>query len=172
MKLLAFLTFVFFVCAPASAQQLPYPWLELCAKGGAKCEREVSVQDLADLHRTISTVMQTLGNEDPLDPWTAFPARAADGKIYGDCDDQAATERAVLIGFGIDPKAMKFVTGKVREPDGREVGHIILVVELDGSQWVLDRRMPEGLYLFGSKMPGGWKTTAIENHAGAVWLLP
>lgn len=164
--LLIVLTLV--VTPPASAQAMPYSWLRLCATTlNAHCERpEITVQDLADLHRTVSAAIKTVENNDPFDPWTPFPVDE-----YGDCDDQAATERAALIALGMDPKALTFETGRVTEPDGREVGHIVLLVALGGKTYVLDRKMPLGLYE-APRRPYAWRRTATENHAGIVWITP
>jgi predicted transglutaminase-like cysteine proteinase len=150
------------------SQALPYSFIEACAtKPNMRCERPITLQGVIDMHGVITEGIKTRDNPDPYDAWTPFP-RDPDGRIFGDCDDQAASERAALIAFGMDPSKLAFESGKVKEPDGREVGHVVLVVELDGKRYVLDRRYPQGVYPADGKRPN-WTTTAMESHSQITW---
>lgn len=164
--------------APSSAQDgqavtLPYPWLQWCyATRDPACIRPaITPTDLALINREVSEAIITREDEDYYDPWTPFPADR-----HGDCDDDAATKRAALLALGLDPKAMHFETGDVTEPDGRKVGHMVLVVRLatveDGKKvsrdYVLDRRTPGSIYP-PSKRPYAWRAKASENATSVVW---
>lgn len=149
----------------AATVTLPYPWLEYCwrARDPGCVVEAISPRDLALINMAVTEAITTEENPDPLDPWTPFPADRR-----GDCDDDAATKRAALLALGMDPKAMRFETGRVIEPDGREVGHIVLVVSLAGRDYVLDRRTPDRVYT-PSRRPYAWTATASEPDASPTW---
>lgn len=159
--------------APSAAQDgqavtLPYPWLQWCfATRDPSCvRRTITPTDLALINREITEAIITREDPDYYDPWTPFPADR-----HGDCDDDAATKRAALLALGVDPRAMHFETGEVTEPDGRKVGHIVLVVRLDGKDYVLDRRTPNSIYP-PARRPYPWRPKAIENSQTVVWSAP
>lgn len=148
--------------------QLPLPYVAMCAERQYRaCAVDViTVDDLAALHRLISEAYAPDDSDaasSPDDPWRIFPP---DMKM--DCDDLVASERAALEAFGLDPRAMSIETGKVTEPDGHVLGHVVLIVELDGRRWVLDRKVPQGIYEDG-KRPYRWTQSARQSHKGILW---
>lgn len=156
------------IISQAITVALPYPFLEYCAKTkdpGCIVET-LTPKDLAYINKLVTETIITVANSDPLEPWTPFPP---DRK--GDCGHQAATERQILLALGVDPKAMRFETGEVTEPDGRKVGHIVLLVTLDGKEWVMDRKTPDMLYP-PSKRPYEWRPLAKEVRGQLVWKTP
>lgn len=144
---------------------LPYSWLEYCARSrdpGCVVET-IRPLDLAYINKLIAETITTEPNTDPLDPWEAFPASRR-----GDCDDHTVTARAALIALGVPASSMRIELGEVTEPDGRTVGHAVLVVTLDGLEWVMDRRTPDVLYP-PTKRPYAWRPLARQSSASVVW---
>ena len=137
------------------AVTLPYSGLQYCyVTRDPGCIRETfTPEDLALINLEVTEAITTVENDDYYDPWTPFPADRR-----GDCDDDAATKRAALLGQGFDPKAMHFETGYV---DGQP--HIVLVVTLNGKDWVMDRKTPDRVYVT-SKRPYQWQPMAREGR--------
>lgn len=138
----------------------PYPFLEYCARNrDPGCERVITVQDLAVINWVVTDAIKTAENPDPLDPWEAFPA-----SHIGDCDDDAATKRMALVGLGFDPKGMRFETGLA---NGER--HIVLIVTLDGKDWVMDRKTPDRVYSV-AKRPYQWTPQEREAQTSLNWI--
>jgi len=150
------------------AVQLPLPYVEHCAwtqDPACKVDR-MTVEELAALHRLISEANAPdlrPGVGEPLDPWRVFPADR-----MMDCDDMVISERMALQAFGVPAGAMSIVAGEVTEPDGATVGHVVLVVEIDGKRWVLDRKVPQSVYSDG-KRPYPWRQSATQAHDSILW---
>lgn len=144
----------------AATVTLPYPWLEYCYRTrdpGCVVET-ITPRDLALINQEVTDAIQTDERPDYYDPWTPFPA---DRK--GDCDDDAATKRAALLGLGVDPTAMWFETGRA---NGER--HIVLVVRLDGRDYVLDRKTPDRIYTT-AKRPYSWEPLARQTMKQPTW---
>lgn len=156
----------------AALPALPIGFLEMCAeRRDRSCAvRTLSADDLAALHVQISSAIETEENADPDEAWRVFPRDEA-GRLRGDCSDQVATERAVLIELGIPPEDLSIETGRVRQANGSEVGHVVLIVRLDGRRWVLDRRVPSGIY-GAEKRPKDYRTTAAQEPGSLLWRPP
>ncbi len=154
--------------AQAVTVSLPYSHLVYCGqtKDPGCIIENLTPRDLALINKTVTEAIITEANSDPFDPWTPFPP---DRK--GDCDDQAATERQILLALGVDPKAMRFEIGEVIEPDGRRAGHIVLVVTLNGKEWIMDRKTPDLLYP-PNKRPYEWRPVTMESPGQLVWKTP
>jgi predicted transglutaminase-like cysteine proteinase len=151
---------------------LPYTNLERCHRErdpGCIVETWTPL-DLALVNKTVTQEIETVADSSPSDPWLAFP-RDASGRIAGDCDDDAATKRAALIALGFDPKAMHFETGEVKEPDGSIIGHIVLVVTLNGKNYYLDRKTPDLIYT-ADKRPYEWRLKSQEVVGRLQWRVP
>ena len=144
----------------AATVTLPYPWLEYCyrTRDPGCIVEAITPRDLALINLEITDAIRTLENPDYYDPWTPFPADR-----MGDCDDDAATKRAALIALGMDPQAMRFEIG---EANGER--HIVLIVRLDGKEYVLDRKTPDRVYTVG-KRPYAWAPLATEPVTGVIW---
>lgn len=144
---------------------IPYSWLQYCAATrDPSCIRAlITPRDLALINREVSEAIITREDQGYYDSWTPFPPDR-----HGDCDDDAATKRLALVALGLDPKAMHFETGEVTEPDGRKVGHIVLVVRLEGRDYVLDRRTPGQIYTPLNR-PYAWRPMASEDQASVLW---
>lgn len=145
-----------------SSVTLPYPWLEYCAKTrdpGCIAEK-IEPFDLAIINKEITEGIITREDDSYYEPWTPFPADR-----IGDCNTDAATKRAALLALGMDPKAMHFETGYA---DGQP--HIVLVVTLDGKDYVLDRKSPDRIYP-PAKRPYAWKPIAAESN-NVLWSIP
>ena len=147
----------------AATVTLPYPWLEYCYRTrdpGCAVET-ITPRDLALLNMEITEAIQTVENPDYYESWTPFPA----GRT-GDCNTDAATKRGALLALGLDPMAMRFETG---EADGER--HIVLVVRLDGREYVLDRKTPDRIYA-PDKRPYAWKPLATQTPEQVTWRTP
>ena len=146
---------------------LPYPWLEYCARtrDPGCIVQTITPFDLAIINREITEGIITREDDGYYDPWVPFPPDR-----MGDCDDRAASTRQALLALGVDPKALRFETGLVKEPDGRTLGHIVVVVTLDGREWVLDSKTPDKVYP-PSKRPYAWKPMAAESP-NILWSTP
>lgn len=151
---------------------LPLPYLEMCAdrRDGSCFVRSLTPEELSTLHQVITTSIATADARDADDPWRVFP-RDKDGNLRGDCDDQVATERAVLLALGIPAKDLAIETGRVRNADGSEDGHVVLIVTLEGRRWVLDRRVPAGAYE-ASRRPKDYRTTTVQDPGALLWRPP
>lgn len=149
----------------ATTVVLPYPWLEYCyrTRDPGCIVETITPYDLALVNMAVTEAITTKTDGDPLDPWEAFPESRE-----GDCDDDAATKRAALIGLGVDPKSMHFEMGEVTEPDGRKVGHLVLVVRLNGRDYILDRKTPDRIYT-PEKRPYHWRAIASQSPASLAW---
>lgn len=143
----------------AMTVHLDYSWLRYCydTRDPGCVSETFTPTDLAYVNKVVTDGIETQENPDYYDPWTPFPA---DRK--GDCDDDAATKRAALIGLGFNPRAMHFETGLA---NGER--HIVLVVSLDGKDYVLDRKSPDAIYTTG-KRPYRWEPIARE-ATGVLW---
>jgi predicted transglutaminase-like cysteine proteinase len=146
---------------------LPYPWLEHCYRSkdpGCVVER-LRLEDLIFVNMAVAGAIETAENADPLDPWEAFPASRR-----GDCDDHVMTVRAALQALGVPASAMRVELGAVIEEGGQETGHVVLVVMLDGKDWVLDRKTPDQAYR-PSARPYKWRLKAAQPASGAAWKI-
>lgn len=143
---------------------IPYSEMRYCFETrDPTCIREViTPRDLALINLEVSDAIITVEDDGYYDPWVAFP-----DDRRGDCDDDAATKRAALIGFGFKGP-MRFETGSVVEPDGRLLAHIVLVVTLGGKDYVMDRKTPDRVYT-PDKRPYTWKPSARQSKAGVAW---
>lgn len=160
-RFVAILAYIVLSIAPAFSQDVapPYAHLEYCYKArDAGCARTLTPHDLAVINMVVTDAIKTVENLDPLDPWTPFPASHT-----GDCDDDAATKRGALLGLGFDPKAMHFETGLA---NGER--HIVLVVTIDGKEWVMDRKTPDRVYP-ANKRPYDWKPQERETAGSLNW---
>ena len=120
-------------------------------------------RDLAIINKMVVEAITVVEDPSRDDPWIAFPESHT-----GDCGDRSATVRQALIVRGFDPKALRFQVGRVIEPDGRELGHIVVLAELNGKTWVLDSKVPDMIYP-PEKRPYPWKIIATETHETIVW---
>lgn len=144
----------------AATVTLPYPWLEYCyrTRDPGCIVETITPRDLALVNLEITDAIRTVENPDYYDPWEAFPASR-----MGDCDDDAATKRAALIALGMDPQAMRFEIG---EANGER--HIVLIVRLDGKEYVLDRKTPDRIYP-PSRRPYDWRPIARQSQLSLIW---
>ncbi len=161
MRIVALL-WILLTSAPAAAQEdvtLPYSWLRYCyeTRDPGCIADTITPRDLALLNKEITEGLITVENPDYYDPWIPFPADRR-----GDCNTDAATKRAALLALGLDPRAMRFETGLAA---GER--HIVLVVTLEGRDFVLDRKSPDAIYP-PTKRPYDWKPIAREG-AGVLW---
>lgn len=149
----------------AASVVLPYPWLEYCyrTRDPGCVLQKITPRDLALVNMAVTEAITTKADGSPMDPWQPFPASRE-----GDCDDDAATKRAALLGLGFDPGAMNFEMGEVTEPDGRKVGHIVLVVQLEGRAYVLDRLTPDRIYT-PDRRPYSWRAIASQSNTSLTW---
>lgn len=137
----------------------PYSYLRYCYETrDAGCVRHLTKKDLAVVNMVVTDAIKTEEHPDALDPWEVFPK-----SNKGDCDDDAATKRAALLGIGIDPTAMHFETGLA---NGER--HIVLVVTLDGKDWVMDRKTPDRIYP-ADKRPYKWTPQEREAPSSLNW---
>lgn len=153
---------LFAAVAPLAAAQgvaPPYAYLEYCAKNrDPGCVRAISPADLAAINMVVTDAIKTQEDVSVLDAWEAFPPSHA-----GDCDDDVATKRMALVGLGVDPKAMHFEAGLA---NGER--HIVLVVTLNGKDWVMDRKTPNSVYP-ASKRPYPWVAQERETQTSVAW---
>ena len=143
----------------AATAHLDYSWLQYCAqtKDPGCIAETITPFDLGIINREITEGIITREDDGYYDPWIPFPPDR-----MGDCDDRAASVRQALLALGVGPKAIHFETGLVKEPDGRELGHIVVVVRLNGKDWVLDSKTPDRVYA-PDKRPYEWKPIAAES---------
>lgn len=156
----------------AALPALPLGYLEMCVdrRDGSCHVQHMTADDLAAIHVQVTAAIGTLENSDPDEAWRVFPRDQA-GKLRGDCSDQVATERAILLELGIPAKDLAIETGRVRQADGSEVGHVVLIVSLAGDRWILDRRVPAGIYP-AAKRPKDYRTTAVQEPGVLLWRPP
>lgn len=156
----------------AALPALPLGYLEMCVeRRDQSCAvRSITAEELSTIHQEITAAIETRDAPDPDDPWRVFP-RDPDGKLRGDCDDQVATERAVLLALGIPASSLAIETGRVRLADGTEVGHVVLLVTLEAGRYVLDRRVPAGAYE-ASRRPKDYRATAAQEPGVLLWQPP
>lgn len=146
----------------AATVHLDYSFLRYCyeTKDPGCIAETITPYDLAIVNKVVTEAIITDEDDDYYDPWTPFPHDR-----HGDCDDDAATKRQALIALGFNPKAMHFETGYANgEP------HIVLVVTLDGKDYVLDRKSPDRIYP-PAKRPYAWKPIAAESN-NVLWSIP
>lgn len=152
----------------ASTIVLPYPALENCYRDHSEnCRVEVAQLEpvqLAYLNKLVTETITTRTDSSPLDPWVSFPA-----DHMGDCDDDVATKRAALTALGFPPEAMTVEVGEVTEPDGRIVGHAVLVVELRGQRWRMDRKTPDLLPPADAPRLYPWRPIAVQSRDTIEW---
>lgn len=160
------------VMLQASLPALPIGYLEMCVdrRDGSCHVQHMTADDLAAIHVQVTAAIETLENANPDEPWRVFPRDPA-GRLRGDCSDQVATERAILLELGIPAKDLAIETGRVRNADGSETGHVVLIVALDGKRYVLDRRVPSGIY-GAEKRPKDYRTTAVQEPGVLLWRPP
>jgi predicted transglutaminase-like cysteine proteinase len=151
--------------AQAVLIHLPYPWLEHCYRAkdpGCVVER-LRLEDLIFVNMAVAGALEIEENADPLDPWEAFPPSRR-----GDCDDHVMTVRAALLALGVNASWMRVELGTVIADDGSESGHAVLVVTLEGKDWVLDLKTPDQAYR-PSARPYKWRLKAVQPLSGAAW---
>lgn len=155
-----------FFLQQAATVHLDYSWLQYCAqtKDPGCIAEQITPYDLAIINKEITEGIITREDDSYYDPWVPFPPDR-----MGDCDDRAASVRQALLALGIAPKDIRFETGLVKEPDGRELGHIVVVVRLNGKEWVLDSKTPDKIYT-SDKRPYPWTPMASESD-NVLWSI-
>lgn len=122
-------------------------------------KQTITPTDLAYINKAIVEWMTPRDNPDPGQRWEAF-------KQDGDCENHVASVRQALLAFGLDPKAMHFEAGEITE-SGKVSQHVVLVVRLNGKDWVADMKTPDFLYTPNDR-PYPWKPVTSET-SNVLW---
>lgn len=139
---------------------LPYAWLEHCAKTQVQCEVEtVTLADVAMVNKVVNEGIFIQPDVD--ERWIAFPADRR-----GDCDDYAVTKRAGLLALGMGPETLMLELGESQR-NGKWTRHLVLVVKIDGREWVLDNLVKDEIYVYG-KGPYPWRKVG-RSGSGVTW---
>lgn len=149
------------------AAELPYQWLEYCARANDQSCRVESIGklDLAYVHKVIGDGLLPDPAPQPDRPWEAFPASR-----MGQCDTHVMTKRAALLALGMSPADLRIELGEAVYPDGKSVAHMILWARVDGGWYALDNLTPDRIYQRNAR-PYTFRLTSIQPTSGVLWRL-